>query len=239
VRIVIPAVSYADLLAVALPAWRALLPEASITVVTSPYESDLETVRVALQHGARPVITDAWYRGGAAFDKGSALNLAFGFEPGRVAPPRPREVCIATDADVVPFGRGPSMVRKGALYGCPRYHCPDPDTLSAHRAGRLPRTALELLPPRTGGAGSEPIPHPTTAQVRRAAGKCIGYFQMWRHAEGLRFTASRTAGGYDTRFARLFPEHRRLALLDFYLLHLGARARENWRGRVLPVWGSA
>ena len=238
-RIVIPAVSYADLLAVSLPAWRALLPEATIHVVTSPHEDDVETSRLACRHGARPVITDAWYREGAVFDKGSALNVAFGFEPGLVLPPKRGEVCISADADVVPFGRGPVTVRKSALYGCARYHCPDPETLEAHRTGRLPLSKLALLPPRTGGAGSEPIPHPSQAEVVKSARKCIGFFQMWRHDDAYSFTPSRNAGGYDTRFARLFPDYRRFALLDFYVLHLGERARENWKGRVLPTWGAA
>src|SRR5690606_37733393 len=78
VRVVIPSVNYADFLADTLPAWQAFLPrDAKIAVVTTP--EDRETQAVAASCDVPCCVTDVWTRDGAIFNKGSALDLAFGF----------------------------------------------------------------------------------------------------------------------------------------------------------------
>jgi hypothetical protein len=58
VRIVIPSVNYADMLAVSLPAWRSEFPGAEVVVVTAP--ADQATQETAERFGARLCVTDAW-----------------------------------------------------------------------------------------------------------------------------------------------------------------------------------
>jgi hypothetical protein len=240
VRLVIPSVQYGDFLAVTLPAWRALLPEAYITVVTTA--DDTETLRVAAAHHVRGLATDAWTRavevmnhdqsGGPVFNKALALDEAFGFVPGRTEPPALREHCLAVDADVVPFGTWPTApARPGVLYGCPRYACDSPAQLAALQAGQVQPADLRLIPPKVRGDQYETKTRLTAAQC---AEKCLGYFQLFRYRPGLRFGSYRTAGRYDLDFRRHFTE--RAAVTGLVVAHLGVTDRKNWSGRVVPPW---
>ncbi len=65
-------VGYSDFLARGIARWCAGL--ASLTVVTAP--GDDATVSVATAHSARVVVTDLFYRDGAAFNKGRAMEEA-------------------------------------------------------------------------------------------------------------------------------------------------------------------
>lgn len=229
-RVVIPSLHYGDYLATTLPAWRAFLPHARITVVTA--HADDVTKRVALSVKDVVVLsTSVWTRSGAVFNKAAALDAAFGFGGWPEAAPAIGEACLALDADVYPCGTPPpSELRADTLYGCPRYECRTPAELEAHLDGRTPRQALELILPRRKGDPPETRTM-TPGQVARA---CLGYFQLFRYAPGISFGHSKTAGGYDTVFRSRFAERR--ALQACYVLHLGARDRRNWLGRVLPEW---
>lgn len=236
-RAVIPSVDYADFLAVTLPGWRRVLPDAHLVVVTAP--RDVETQAVARQHGVACLVTDAWYQEGAHFDKARAMDQAFGFDDGdrrSLRPPDPGEVCLALDADGYPFGALPPVdtIRAGAIYGCARYHCPSPLALEAHQAGRTARAALALIPPKVRGVSYGTIAN-TAPNVEMTASRALGFFQLWRHAPGLRFGSHRTAGKYDLDFRNQFAY--RIGLRDLYVLHLGDQDRRNWHGRVLPRWG--
>lgn len=236
-RVVIPSVDYADHLAVTLPAWQQLLPGAAITVVTAP--ADAPTQALALELGARVVITSAWYEHGHTFDKGAALDEAFGFSGTTIPPPERGERCLAVDADVYPFGQLPEeRLRPNTIYGCARYLCASPAELEAHRRGETTRAQLPLLMPRYRGSdGPAGVVGAPQELADRTAKACLGYFQLFRYYPGQTFGSFKTAGKYDIVFRDLFA--RRAALRDFYVLHLGSPSRANWRGRVQPRWGGA
>lgn len=232
-RVVIPSVQYADFLSDTLPACRALLPRARITVVTAPH--DRETQAIARTHGAGVCVSDVWTRDGAIFNKAAALDVAFGFQPGFTEAPRLGETCLSLDADAYLCGTWPAKgtIRKRTLYGCPRYWCRTPADLVAHRDGLIPRDQLEVILTRARG---ESIPRTgTSADAAAAARMCLGYFQLFRYTPGIAFGQSKTAGKYDLDVRVHF--RRREGLEGLYVLHLGESQRANWRGRVVAPWG--
>lgn len=236
-RLVVASVDYSDFLAVTLPAWQALLPYASITVVTSP--TDHATQALAAHLSARVVATSAWYRDGHTFDKGAALDQAFGFKGNDVSPPAKGERCLSIDADVYPFGQLPTeRLRPDCIYGCARYLCASQSVLEAHKAGNIKRRHLPLMLARYRGSDApDTIPGADKRTTRQAAKACLGYFQLFRYYPGQTFGSFKTAGKYDLVFRDSFAE--RLALLDFYVLHLGTPSRQNWKGRTVSGWPHA
>lgn len=235
-KVVIPSVQYADMLAVTLPAWRKMLPQATFRVVTN--REDLETKRIAKLHGAKVCVTDAWTRRDAVFNKALALDRAFGIA-GQDQPPAIGELCLALDADVYPFGVFPveADLAANVLYGCPRMHCETPQELDDHVKGKTALADLQLMPPLNPGQRSPGAAPYSLGAATASARRCLGYFQLFRYREGLRFGSSKTAGGYDLRFRHHFEQ--RYPLTSFYVLHLGHRDRANWSGRVVAQWGAA
>jgi hypothetical protein len=233
-RVVIPSVHFADLLAVTLPAWRETLPAARLIVVTAP--QDEETQAVARQHDVRLCVTKAWGLHRGHLNKAAALDRAFRFHIGG---PHDGERCLALDADVYPIGAFPhETLRTRTLYSCARYECLSPTALEAHLAGRTRRADLPLIRPRMRGlAAPQLVAGASLAVAAQAALRCLGYFQLFRYRPGLRFGSFRSAGKYDLEFRRQFTH--RDALLDFYVVHLGEQSRANWKGRVTPRWGGA
>ncbi len=211
-RVVIPSVDYADMLAATLPAWRRLLPEADLIVVTAKH--DRATFAIARASGAALLVTDAWYRNGARFNKARALDEAFAFEE------RPAgEICIAIDADVHPFGAfQPHEIGDGVLYSVDRFYVDTPATLA--RLVTRPELVLEERDRMTAG--------------RRGP----GYFQAFRARPDLTFGSYPDAGYYDLAFHQHFAGG--VAVLEgFYVGHLGRKSGKNWSGRTLPKWGAA
>ncbi len=209
-RIVITSVDYADMLAATLPAWRRMFPAADLIVVTAKH--DRATFAIARATGVDLLVTDAWYRDGAAFNKARALDEAFLF------PCRPAgEICIAIDADVYPFGAfDPYAITDGVIYSVDRFYIDTPATL----ARQIARPALETLDRMTAG--------------RRGP----GYFQAFRARPDLTFGSFKDAGFYDLAFHRHFPGG--VAVLEgLHVGHLGRKSGKNWRGRTLPKWGAA
>lgn len=231
-KVVIPCVNYADMLAVTLPAWLAVLPDgAEVVVVTSP--DDHDTVDIAQQCRVTVFVTDAWHRNGATFNKALAMDEALMFlsiEPG--------EVGLALDVDVYPLGTFPDLdrIQDGTIYGCARYRCPSPEYLAQVQAGKIDRRALDLIPPKLRGVDYHTIEN-TPANAIDTASKCLGFFQLFRWRPGIRFGSYDTAGKYDLDFRDQFRH--RVGLEDIYVLHLGEQNRANWKGRVLPKWGAA
>ncbi len=234
VRIVIPSVDYADYLAVTLPAWQAMFPGAAITIVTAP--GDTATQALAIHYGARVVVTSAWYAGGKTFDKASALDEGFGFKRSAVSAPSKGERCIAADADVLPFGFLPQeRLKVNTVYGCARYLCSSMDELEAHRRGKTKRSTLPVMLARYRGMSAPPVlVDADKASTLKSAKACLGYFQLFRYYPGQTFGSFKTAGKYDLVFRDSFAH--KVALWDFYVLHLGEPCRANWRGRVVPAW---
>jgi hypothetical protein len=217
-------VDYADFLAVTLPAWRRLLPTATIRVVTSP--ADSETRMVAAWAGAEVHESTAWTTGRRArFNRARALDEA-------LAEMRVGDICVSIDADCYPCGTWPEHFEPDVLYGCARYLCPTHADLLAHLQRRVPREGLSLMDVRLGAHGYG-LAANTPADVARTAGECLGFCQAFRYA-GQRFGSYPTAGGYDTDFRQQFA--RCEGLTDFYVLHLGPSAGRNWSGRVVPRW---
>jgi len=210
VRIVIPSVDYADMIGVTLPAWRQQFPAATIVVVTAKH--DRATFAVARELGAALLVTDAWYRRGAKFDKAAALDEAFDFPARELG-----EICIAIDADVYPFGAfNLEALRAGVLYSVDRFYLESP-------------AALER-------AIANPDPGVLERMTRGARGP--GYFQAFRVQAGLTFGSYPDAGYYDLDFHRHFAGG--VAVLEgAHVGHLGRKSGKNWRGRTLPKWGAA
>ena len=227
-RVVLVSVGYADHLAVTLPAWRQLLPDADLIVATSPEDRDSRRVAAACAPSIFVCLTDVWTADGASFDKARGLDEAFGWTAGRgwLRPPVDGELCLSLDADVYPAGRLPSerWFVPDAIYGCARYLCESPERLTEARE------SLPLMTPRR---RPELAPHDMEA-ARRAARRCLGYFQAFRYRAGLTFGSYPTSSEYDKVFRQQFS--RRLALVDFYVLHLGPRDPANYVGRMLPAW---
>jgi hypothetical protein len=227
-RIVVPSVNYADLLAVTLPAWRRMLMSTQLSheliVVTSP--EDHATRSIAHENHVTALVTDAWGRDGAVFNKAAALDEAFGF--GVKGGVGLGEWCLSIDADVFPFGGLPwGQIERakgaGVLFGANRYACHTPLDLQKHIDGRMPL------------GGFQEIHTWSRSKHRHDPAGRQGYFQLWQHRAGDSFGSFPTAAKYDVKFSERFQQHHYLD--HFYVLHLGEH-RKNWSGRVTPGWGS-
>lgn len=224
-RLVIASVKYADCLAIALPAWLAVVPAHVLTVATSP--EDHESRQVAFAHGVTCVVTDAWTRTDpdchvgrdATFNLALGLDEALGLVPSDVRPPAHGELVGHVSADCVPFGAWPAekAFKADTIYGFWRHECLTPRGLAGHMKGTIPLTQFPKL--------------------KNSHGWPIGYNQLFRY-QGQRFGSYPTAGKFDTDFSRGFL-HREMRS-ELYFLHLGPiSVRENWAGRVIPTWGTA
>lgn len=108
-------VDYAPQLARTLPVWKTMCGR--ILVVTA--ERDVDTRRIAEEHGCEVLLTDAFWRDGAKFNKGRAIAEAYEVL-------QPTEWHLFFDADVLP---GPAFAHqlesfrltRNCLYGCDRF----------------------------------------------------------------------------------------------------------------------
>lgn len=207
---VVVCVGYDDLLAVTLPT---ILPHVeSLTVVTD--FDDRRTaalVKQAQRCGGTVELlcTDAFYRHGAVFNKGLAIEEAFDFI-GRSG------WILVLDADILlPPAMGALDVRRlnpAVLYGAPRRICDPPEAYRSDKPwGKYP-------------AGKDKE-HAGYFQLFHASAPSIAE-QPWYDVH---FTH---AGGGDGYFQSRFPAQRK-AYLPFEVLHLGPRD-QNWFGRVTP-----
>ena len=195
-------VGYAVELALVLPAWLEGL--ARVFVVTAP--DDEATLAVCSSAGPAvvPIVTDAFTRNDASFDKGGALAEAYrGIQWAG-------EWRLLFDADILPPRRWAGALdgaECGNLYGAPRYQCDD--------LGDIPRADLRRIPdPADEMPGFFWLFHKDDPHL---PGPDAPMFSSWKHA-----------GCYDTEFkARWCADSRRR--LDIRLLHLGAPGR-NWWG---------
>jgi glycosyltransferase involved in cell wall biosynthesis len=192
--------NYADLLALGIERWKPFL--ASWTIVTD--SQDVATVRLARQHGLSVHLTNAFYRNGAVFNKGAALEEA------RVARVPREDWLLLLDADIVPqrdwFQRlQQAFAQPGSIYGAWRHQCDDPTTLDDPELARI-----------------------------KGDGKCVGYFQLFHQADPIAHKSPlipihwSNASAYDCELKDRWPEAQR-KMLPLRLMHLGER--NNWVGR--------
>ena len=225
-RLVITSVNYGDMLAVTLPAWRSVVPDGALVVATAP--DDDESQRVAAANDVPCVVTNAWTRSDASCHQGDmprfnlalGLDVAFGLYDILRTPPEIDELCGHMSADCYPVGVWPDdhTFPDDTISGFWRYECPTPNDLTSFQRGRRPLS--------------------TFARLKNAHGWPIGYCQIFRYREGLRFGSFPTAGKFDIRFREKFTH--KVMRTEVSLLHLGpSSVRENWAGRVIPAWGAA
>ena len=202
-RGILVCVEYDDLLEITLPRNLQCLDE--VLVVTSP--ADLRTqALVAATPRARLHVTDAFYRRGAEFNKGWALEEGFD------AMGREGWILIL-DADIVlPPGRAWPDRDPQRLYGARRRMLDDVSQWS-------PTLDWSTLP-----VGSNPA-IVGYFQLFHADATAIAtrpwYSTDWRHC-----------GGSDDDFRCRWPEPQQVHL-PFHVLHLGPQFR-NWCGRTTP-----
>lgn len=203
-------VDYAEEFAIGLPRWLPGL--ASWTVITAHRDSD--TMGLARTYGLHLLKTDAFYRDGAAFNKGRALEEArvdlVHASWARGAPLGFDDWILLIDADVVPpadwRGRLEGAAAFGYLSGCRRF---------AGTAAVLEDRGQPDLPGDVPGVGYCQLFHaedPLVIGVDPLIDCC------WTHA-----------GNYDNRLMDRWRRHGRVRTLPFRLAHLGTR--EHWFGR--------
>lgn len=215
----ITSVGYGDILALTLP--RNVQKLESVLVITAPH--DFETKRVvssiaAHEPGVGMLVTDAFYRGGAKFNRGAAI------EEGFKALGYPERWFVVLDADIVlPW----FSVQGDALH---------------YGSGEIERMDLDrgclYVPPRRMLYEAERfddfVDWSTLPINPNEANEYPGYFQM-AHGSAMKErpwypTNWIHAGGADSEFMKKWPRANRKHL-PFEVLHLGADGR-NWAGRV-------
>jgi len=194
-------VQYDDLLSITLP-WNAQHFE-QILVVTSPGDQLTPGV-VDMVPNATIFATDAFYRHGAAFNKGLALEQGFDVLG------RDGWMCVF-DADILlPRFIGRLSLKRGNLY-CPRRR------LVLEPSRWRPNDLWEQFPPFSGDAE-----HGGWCQMFHADDLMLAngpYYPIdWRHA-----------GGSDSEFQAKWNRKNKV-WLPFTVLHLG-KPGQNWHGR--------
>ncbi len=173
-------------------------------IVTAPH--DRPTIALVSAHRrARLHVTDAFYRGGATFNKGAALEEGFDLLG------RDGWLC-SLDADVLlPAALELPALFAGNLYSPHRRQINDP----AQWNPRLDWCLLPLV---------NDVEFAGYCQLFHAADSALAdrpWFPSWNHA-----------GGCDSDFQLRWP-HDRKHRLPFEVLHLGPHGA-NWHGRATP-----
>ncbi len=195
-------VNYAEFLRVGIGRWMAGLE--SLTVVTAP--GDLETIKLCAEVGAEVFLTELFYRDGAAFNKGRAMEAAHSRAWALKAP----GWRLFFDSDVVPPADWSAKIDRyglasGLLYGCLRYDA-SPGTLDD--VGQ-PKCLYDVP-----GVGYFQLYHSADPVVQ--ATPLLD--QHWVHA-----------GNYDNRFMdRWRSSGKRVQCVPFRVAHVGPR--EQWFG---------
>jgi len=200
VRALTVSVGYDDILAHTLPQMLATFKD--VFVVTSP--QDETTARVARSLGAKVYPTDAFYRNGASFNKGLAIEECFTLME--------REGWMAViDADILLPDRFPDFqLQQGVLYSARRRVCEDVRQWQPGADwGKFPQW-LE-------------VEYSGYLHIFHAADPMLAvppwYGTTWRHA-----------GGCDSEFQSRWDARHKQAL-PWEVLHLGP-VDTNWCGRL-------
>lgn len=204
IRLLSVCVQYDDLLAITLPSW---LPHVkSVLIITSP--DDVATQQLAASHGPQVQVytTDAFYRYGAHFNKGLAIEEAFDVL-GREG------WLLIADADIVfPNQMDLPELSQNMLY-TPRRRILD----DLRHLDRLDSLNDRVAPVRNDGGhyGYFQLFHADAPQLQARP----WYTTDWTHA-----------GGADNDFQNKFPASHKCWLRGFTVTHLGP-CDENWFGR--------
>lgn len=192
-------VNYDDLLAITLPAMVRHFER--IMVVTDLHDHDTVLVSQSWDNVVA-YQTDAFYRDGAVFNKGAAVEEGLDYLG------RQGWICCV-DADILlPEKMDLSPLEVGTLYGARRRVCPDPTRWQEPWTNWRAINETEL-----GG-----FLHVFHANDPALVGRRPWYSTNWRHA-----------GGYDSDFEGHWPREKKRRL-PFTVLHLGL-CRVNWWGR--------
>lgn len=196
-------VDYWDFLAISLPRTRKHFDR--YLIITT--ESDRYTREIARQFDCEVLLTDAFYKGGASFNKYLPLEMGLDILG--------REGWIAIiDADII----WPSHV--------PSYEM-DPDCLYVpnRRYWETPQQGIPLEESWSRLPGKPWEEFAGYSQIFHASSPCLGpppwHETNWRHA-----------GGGDSFFQLKWPPHKKIRP-PFEVLHLGEETR-NWCGRATP-----
>lgn len=202
-RAILVCVDYADLLSVTLPYNKHHFQ--SITVVTSP--RDKKTIEVCQRNSVMTFQTEAFYEGGAVFNKWLALELGLSYI-GRYG-----WLCIM-DADVLWPQYVPQFQKNiGSIYTPKRRMMED----LSQKLPQEPYWKSFPLHPGTEFAGYTQIFHAEDPHL----GSKPWHETNWKHA-----------GGADSFFQMKWPEVQKVRP-PFEVLHLGP-AGKNWCGRATP-----
>lgn len=235
-------VDYSDLLAVTLPYNRHHFDR--VLIVTT--HADEATRILADRYNCEVHITDAFYRGGAAFNKWLALEEALDERMFRrgwlclmdadVLWPKSALVHVSDPWLVVESPTGNARFTRGQLVSPLRRMAPWPllevDIQWEQFEGRPPRIvkAVPVLP-------AEELWH--VYPVHRNVGEHAGYSQIF-HCDDSKLGAPpwhevdwEHAGGADSIFQRKWLPHQKLRP-PFEVLHLGEPG-QNWYGRATPL----
>jgi hypothetical protein len=219
---------YSDFLAWSLPTARSVFDR--LVVVTS--STDEPTKRVCRHYHVECVETDAFYDGGAAFNKGAAIDVGLN----HLDFP---EWCVHLDADVVLPPRAGELLRTVELheqmvYGVDRLMVPSYDAWVSF---------LSSPTPQHYPGSAWPVPFPVGYRCVYADGYVpIGFFQMFHRESAylgrpLYPTQFPTAADSDVVFARQWPRGKRALIPELFLYHLGSETEKpnkigaNWQGR--------
>lgn len=194
-------VNYAEFLALGIERWKQL---DTLVVVTAPQDS--ETQALCAKHDVLCVTTDLFYRDGATFNKGRAMEWA------RKKFMKWEDHILFFDADIVPQQHWRQAVERSipkmdyCLYSAWRY-----------QAGSAEMIGDVTCPKITGDVIG------------------VGYFQLFHSADPkvngplpLLETHWIHAGNYDNQFMHKWPRTMRKEL-PIRLFHVGPR--DNWWGR--------
>lgn len=200
IRGITVSVGYGPLLAITLP--RNMRHFTECVVVTSPDDRETQAVARAVP-GVRLLITDAFRRHGARFNKGLALEEGFD-TLGRDG------WILIWDADILmPNGLGLEHIRPNTLHGAKRRILEDPTQWTPEFNWKTCTCSHDQGP-----IGFFQLFHSDSDSVR---GKHPWYDVSYPHA-----------GGGDAYFMDLWPHNRR-RILPIECLHLGPKDR-NWFG---------
>ena len=228
---VVTSVGYGDFLQLTLPS----MLKAIDRVVVATDENDLITSTLCHKHGVPLVMTDAWQRGGAPFNKAAGIWAAIEFAR------RTGELdwLMLLDADIYIPSRARAVLveewlDRDVMYSAPRRMARRPeDWARMIERGNVEAVALEERPRVVSRRGRPMLwgKYPTTNSVG-----IQGYMQLWHWPtypqESL--PESSTAAMYDIALALLWSDDRRV-WLPTSVVHLGEN-KKNWSGRVTASW---
>lgn len=213
-------VEYDDLLAVCLKHNRRHFNR--YMVITHP--SDARTIAVATACGCLVYLTDVFYAGGAAFNKGAAMEEGLEIYRGLHSGPAGRGGWLTIlDADIVlPAEWSIDGLSADALYVPRRYMMDEYDCL-----------AVDAFVVN----GMMPDPY-VLNQEHDYAGYCQTFHTQGKHVKDVRpwyGVRWKHCGGCDSEFEKLFPRYDKVrspqAGPPAAVLHIG-RCATNWHGRV-------